>query len=438
MVNKIILSFTGLIIGGCLNSYAGDPSFEKTFSDSTLRVDYIFAGGPGGHHIFLDSQTRFPGWAGRRNNLKATPVKGNGNIMVTDPESGDTLYNNCFSTLFQEWISTPEASVSSQSFENSFLVPLPRRAADITVSLRDNRGDEIASLTHSYRPDDVLVRNSPGTPLSPRYLHKGNESSKAVDLVILAEGYTEAEMDDFMAVAERIGNEILSYEPFASNKDKFNILAVAGASEESGVSIPSLDSWKNTRYGSHFSTFYSERYLTVPRVWKMHRDLEGIPYESVLVLVNTDKYGGGGIFNSYQVASSKNEFTLPVSVHEFGHSFTGLADEYDYDDNEDTMYPLDIEPWEPNITTLVDFSSKWQDMIDESVPVPTPWQRGGKEGKDLKKVTEMKVGAYEGAGYKRSGVFRPTVTCRMRDNYYPSFCPVCEKALLHAILFYTE
>lgn len=413
-------------------------NFYDHFNDSTLRIDYIFGGGPQGNHIFLNAQTKQKGWAGRRHNLKKTPVSGNGNILITNPISGDTLYNNCFSTLFQEWITTPEASQNSLGFENSFLVPLPKEEAEITISLKNNRGEEIAKHSHRYRPNDELVKISNGSKLNYKYLHQAPAPNRAIDLAILAEGYTTDQMEAFLSTASSISNEILSYEPFASNKDYFNIVAVFSPSEESGTSIPLNQVWKNTRYGSHFSTFYSDRYLTAPKVWKMHQDLEGIPYEYVLILVNTSKYGGGGIFNNYQIASANNEFTLPVSVHEFGHSFAGLADEYDYGDNEDETYPGDIEPWEQNITTLVDFGSKWETSIDKDIPIPTPWEnKSVLENRNLK-PEDLKLGVYEGAGYRKNGIFRPTVTCRMRDNYFPTFCPVCKMAIQEIIDFYTD
>lgn len=414
-----------------------EDSFYKTFSDSTLRIDYILGGGPEGSRIFLMGQSKQPGWAGRHYNLKTTPLKGNGTILVKDPESGDTLYNNSFSTLFLEWIATPEAKETSQSFENSFLVPLPKSEADISISLRNNKDAEIASLTHRYRPDDELIRKTGNNPLPYTYIHKAQDSAHAIDLAILAEGYSESEMDHFMEAARRVSQEILSYEPFKSRKDNFNIVAVLTPSEESGVSIPLKDKWVNTRYGSHYSTFYSGRYLTAPRVIKMHQDLEGIPYENILILVNTEEYGGGGIFNSYQIAAADNKFTLPVAVHEFGHSFGGLADEYNYDDNSDETYAEGIEPWEPNITTLVNFGSKWENLVTTD-KIPTPWVERPLENNANLDLNSMPIGAYEGAGYKKTGIYRPSETCRMRDNYFPEFCKICENSLLETIDFYID
>ena len=419
-------------------SASNHSEFYKSFSDSTLRVDYVFGGDANESHIFLLGQSKQKGWAGRHSRLKELPLKGNGNIIVTEPESGDTLYINGFSTLFQEWLNYPELLTSPQGFENSFIVPLPKKEADINIVIRDNKENEIARSTHRYRPDDVLVKKINHAPLPYRYIHKGKDPERSIDLAILAEGYTENEMDSFLASATEISNEILSYEPFASRKDKFNIVAVMTPSEESGVSIPKKDIWVDTRYGSHFSTFYSDRYLTSPKVIKMHQDLEGIPYEYILMIVNTDEYGGGGIFNNYQIAAAHNQFTLPVSVHEFGHSFGGLADEYNYQDIEDATYDYNVEPWEPNITTMVDFKSKWKDMVTPGTPIPTPVEEKPLEYYSKLNVNEMPIGAYEGAGYKKFGIFRPSETCRMRDNYFPEFCKVCEKSLLETIDFYTE
>lgn len=418
--------------------------FCRNFNDSTLRIDYIFGGGPSGTHIMVDRQSKIKGWAGRRARLNEVPYLGNGTIMVVDPQTSDTLYRNSFSSLFQEWIHSPEAQTIEYSFQNSFLVPLPKREADIVISLRDNRHQEIAKLTHRYSPADELVAIKGENPLPHKYIHKGGDPKNTIDVAMLAEGYTVEEMDSFINHAQKFVDEMLSYEPYASNKDKFNFVAVMAPSRESGVSIPLKKEWKDTAFGSHYSTFHSSRYLTTPYVHKVHDALSGIPYEHIMILVNTDEYGGGGIYNAYHIAASRNKFTLPVTVHEFGHSFGGLADEYFYANEENETYPTDIEPWEPNVTTLVDFDSKWKDMVTPGTPIPTPWEdKGGdrdqrmKEKGKAKKGDKQVVGVFEGGGYKAKGVYRPVETCRMRDNYHPTFCPVCERALTRLIEFYT-
>lgn len=425
------ISLTAVFFFLCLNCKANStPDFDTHFNDSTLRLDYIFAGDSHSFGISLDSKSKQPGWAGRRKNLSKTPLKGNGTILVTSLETGDTLYMNPFSSLFQEWIYTPEALKETQSFENSFLVPLPKKKAKITIELRGNRHEVIATTNHVYDPADELTKEVGTRSLPNKYLHRGGDSKNVIDVAILAEGYQEEEMDKFLQRSQDIVNEILSYEPFASNKEKFNFVAVMTPSNDSGVSIPLKKQWKDTNFESHFSTFHSARYLTCPRVKKLHQSLEGIPYEHILLLVNTEEYGGGGIYNSYQIASSDNKFTLPVAVHEFGHSFAGLADEYFYseedsDDIVDNTYPIDIEPWEKNITTLVDFDSKWKDLLQDTKI---------KEEPDF----EGQLGIFKGGGYRSNGIYRPTYTCRMRDNFYPTFCPVCKETLREVIEFYTE
>ena len=222
---------------------------------------------------------------------------------------------------------------------------------------------------------------------------------------------------------------LFSHEPFKSLKERFNVVAVASPSLDSGVSVPRLGEWKQTAFGSHFSTFYSDRYLTTLNVKSIHDALAGIDYEHIIILANTDEYGGGGIYNSYTLTTAHHPMFRPVVVHEFGHSFGGLGDEYFYDDDVMTdTYPLDIEPWEQNITTQVDFDSKWKDMLQKGTPNPTPVDQKGKYA----------VGVYEGGGYSAKGIYRPAFNCRMRTNENPEFCPVCQRALSRLILFYTE
>ena len=160
----------------------------------------------------------------------------------------------------------------------------------------------------------------------------------------------------------------------------------------------------------------------------MHDILAGTPYEHIILLVNTNKYGGGGILNSYNLSMTHHDKFKQVVVHEFGHSFAGLADEYAYETEDIPMYPHDIEPWERNITTLVDFHGKWENMIDKGTLIPTP----------LSSENKNKVGIYEGAGYSLHGVFRGQQECRMRTNETAEFCQICQKAITDIIKFYTE
>lgn len=424
---------TTILLCAAFAATAAAQNFGDSFENRTLRLDYIFAGNADTQMIALDELAAFDGWAGRRVNLGAIPVRGNGEVRVTDPRSGATLYRTSFSSLFQEWLVTDEARTIAKSFEATFLVPFPRHEVDVEITLRDNEGREQASLRHRVNPADKLIRNLAGRTAVPHeYLLRSGDSDKCIDIAIMAEGYTADEMDTFLRDACTACDEIFRYEPFASLRERFNVVAVMAPSKQSDVSVPQDDAWRETAVNSNFMTFYSPRYLTTNSVHAIHDLLAGIPYEHLIILANTDTYGGGGIYNSYTLTTAHNPMFKPVVVHEFGHSFGALADEYFYDepDHTENTYKLDFEPWEQNITSLVDFGSKWADMLDKRTPVPT-------EPTDKRK-RDYTVGVYEGGGYITKGMYRPAVVCRMRDNEATQFCPVCQRAIERIIRYNTE
>lgn len=404
--------------------------FADHFADKTLRVDYIFNGNASGQAICLDGLSALPTWAGRKHHLAELPLQGNGQIVMRNAASGKTIYTTSFSSLFQEWLETDEARNVTKGFENTFLLPYPLQPVEIEITLLDPRRNVRASMKHIVHPNDVLIEQKGNSHITPhKYLLHNDSPEKCIDVAILAEGYTLQEIQTFYEDADIACKSIFDHEPFKSMKKRFNVVAVASPSTDSGVSVPRLNEWKHTAFGSHFSTFYSDRYLTTSRVKAIHDALAGIPYEHIIILANTEEYGGGGIYNSYTLTTAHHPMFRPVVVHEFGHSFGGLADEYFYDNDVMTdTYPLDIEPWEQNISTQVDFAAKWKDMLSENTPVPTPAD-----------VSEnYPTGVYEGGGYSAKGIFRPAENCRMRTNEYPAFCPVCQRALRRIIEFYTE
>lgn len=404
--------------------------FADHFADKTLRVDYIFNGNASGQAICLDGLSALPTWAGRKHHLAELPLQGNGQIVMRNAASGKTIYTTSFSSLFQEWLETDEAQNVTKGFENTFLLPYPLQPVEIEITLLDPRRNVRASMKHIVHPNDVLIEQKGNSHITPhKYLLHNDSPEKCIDVAILAEGYTLQEMQAFYGDADIACKSIFDHEPFKSMKKRFNVVAVASPSTDSGVSVPRLNEWKHTAFSSHFSTFYSDRYLTTSRVKAIHDALAGIPYEHIIILANTEEYGGGGIYNSYTLTTAHHPMFRPVVVHEFGHSFGGLADEYFYDNDVMTdTYPLDIEPWEQNISTQVDFAAKWKDMLSENTPVPTPAE-----------VSEnYPTGVYEGGGYSAKGIFRPAENCRMRTNEYPAFCPVCQRALRRIIEFYTE
>lgn len=378
--------------------------FADHFADKTLRVDYIFNGNASGQAICLNGLSALPTWAGRKHHLAELPLQGNGQIIMRNAASGKTIYTTSFSSLFQEWLETDEARNVTKGFENTFLLPYPLQPVEIEITLLDPRRNVRASMKHIVHPNDVLIEQKGNSHITPhKYLLHNDSPEKCIDVAILAEGYTLQEIQTFYEDADIACKSIFDHEPFKSMKKRFNVVAVASPSTDSGVSVPRLNEWKHTAFGSHFSTFYSDRYLTTSRVKAIHDALAGIPYEHIIILANTEEYGGGGIYNSYTLTTAHHPMFRPVVVHEFGHSFGGLADEYFYDNDVMTdTYPLDIEPWEQNISTQVDFAAKWKDMLSENTPVPTPAE-----------VSEnYPTGVYEGGGYSAKGIFRPAENCR--------------------------
>ncbi len=449
-------------------------SFDDNFEDATLRLDYIFAGDASRQDIYLEDMIRKDRWAGRKGRLAEVPLQGNGQVTVRDHESGQVLYVTTFSSLFQEYMQYDEAKHTKRAYQTTYYVPYPKRPVDITVSLTNNRKEVVSEMTHTVRPDDILIRHE-GKPTVPyHYVWKGGlknaeqpvdktrkrtyvptpydanagvNITDCVDLAIIAEGYTQEQMGKFYNDCQRAVYALFEREPFASMKDRFNVVAVAAPSHDSGPSVPHQGIWANTAAGTHYDTFYSDRYLMTQQMHRLHDLLTGIPAEHVIVLVNTNTYGGGGIFNEVTVATSDHPTFKQVFVHEFGHAYGGLADEYAYDDMDEPWYPSDVEPWEPNITTLHDFGSKWADMMPKGQPIPTPLDPkvpnfstiDRNDPKAMQRLNDCVgvVGVFEGAGYQSKGCYRPAQECRMKINEVLDFCPVCSRAIRRITDFYT-
>lgn len=405
--------------------------FDEHFADSTLRVDYLFSGNSREQHIALAQLSKTAGWYGRRHHLDRLPLLGNGQLTMVDASTGDTLYCHSFSTLFQEWQETEEAQRVEKSFENTFVLPMPHRPVNLICQLMDTHRQVLSRLCHRVDPSDLLIRDRSREQQTPwRYLRQGGDSRECIDVAFVAEGYQVDEMPAFLAVCDSSIRALEAHEPFRSLIGRFNFIAVMPPSPDTGVSIPHRNLWLDTPLASSFDTFYSARYLTTLHLQRLYDLMTGIPFEHFIILANTDEYGGGGIYNSYNMASARSPHSrYEVIVHEFGHSFGGLADEYAYDSQAEPMYPSDTEPWEPNLTTLVDFASKWQDMLPAGTPVPTQ-----PDGREL----TTKVGVYEGGGYQTKGVYRPAQECRMKVNEVGEFCPVCQRAIRQLIDFYTQ
>lgn len=406
------------------NSYA--QQFKEYFTDQTLRLDYIFAGNKEQQNAYLSELVQLEKWHGRTKNLNTAPIQGDGQIKVYDEASSQLIYVLPFSSLFQEWLTQQEAQHTNKSFENSFLIPFPKKKIRIELSFFDHQHIEKILLKHTVDPEDILIRKATKNLVPYKTIHHASVESP-IKIAIVAEGYTASEMENFMDYAHKTVQALFQHEVFNKYKQVFEIVAVQSPSIESNVSIPSQNLWRSTAVQSNFDTFYAERYLTTSHIKQLHNLLENIPYQHIIILANTDTYGGGGILNTYALTTTKNKQFAPVVVHEFGHSFAGLADEYFYAvDVFENKAVEKTEPWEKNISSLVDFNSKWADLLTNETPVPTP-------DSYLKTV---KIGAFE--GLKGNGLYIPSHDCRMKTNASKDFCPVCSRAIEEMILFNTS
>jgi hypothetical protein len=285
-------------------------------------------------------------------------------------------------------------------------------------------------IQFGFSPTDKLIRKTKAADTPVKTICKTAEPENAIDIAVVAEGYTAQQQEKFYHDAQKLAESLFTHEPFKTYKSRINVYAIAAASVDTGVSMPQKDNWRNSALGSHYYTFYSDRYLTTPNVFKLRDYASLVPYDAIYILANTKTYGGGGIFNFYTLASADSKRAqVEVVVHEFGHSFAGLADEYFYDNDAlNGMYDLKTEPWEPNISTLVKFEAKWKNNLPAGTQIPTA----------LTDENKAKIGVFEGGGYLKKGIYRPYFDCRMRTNEAKAFCPVCEKAVERRIKFLTE
>jgi len=279
-------------------SSAGAQDFDHYFDGRSLRLDYIFAGDSGRQAIYFRQAVSAPEWAGRRHNLSKPCFLGNGQITVRPHNSDSIIYINTFSTLFQEWQSEAEAATTQKAFEQTCLVPMPKEKVDVTVSLTDFHNRISSQMTHTIDPTDILIRPARDNGIKKRYLMHNGATADCIDIAIVAEGYTEQEMEKFYNDCQRTVDAIFTHEPFASMKSKFNVIAVAAPSEDSGVSIPKRNDWKSTPAGSRYSTNYIDRYLMTENIHKLNDILGDTPYEHIILLANTAEYGARHLHHS--------------------------------------------------------------------------------------------------------------------------------------------
>ncbi len=402
--------------------------FNNYFEKKTLRLNYIHSGNKTDEAFSFGSLIEEPYWGGPVKKLIDPFNYGKYKLEVFDKTSGKLIYSKYYSTLFSEWQTTKEALKINKSFEESVVFPYPKNTVLISISGRKKD----LSLEKKYEleidPKNYFIKKDRKNVYPSFQVVNSGDPSEKVDIVIIPEGYTAKEMDQFKKDCSRFAQYLFNSSPYKENKSFFNIWGIEAPSAQSGTDIPGEKVYVNTVAGTSFYTFDEERYLMTEE-YNAVRDLAAnAPYDQIYILVNTDKYGGGAIYNYYATCVNFNIYSEYVFVHEFGHAFAFLADEYytsstAYND----FYPLGVEPLEPNITTLVDFDSKWKELVKEGTPIPTP----------ATKENEKKLGAFEGGGYVEKGVYRPKQDCSMNSISIDNYCTACKRAIQKMIDYYT-
>jgi IgA Peptidase M64/Peptidase M64 N-terminus len=403
--------------------------FDELFYDKTLRVDYYHTGNSEGDSYSIDELIEEPFWGGSKVNLIDIFNYGKYKVEVKDETSGVLIYSRTYSTLFSEWQTTDEAKQTVKSFNETVVFPYPKEPVIVELYSRNEKNELIKKFEYKIDPENYFIKTERSKKYKSFKVFNSGDPSDKVDIVFIPDGYTLDEMDKFKEDGVRFTDYLFGCSPFKENKDKFNIWGIEAPSEDSGTDIPAEDVWMNTVVNSTFYTFDLKRYL-MTRANKELRTLASYaPYDQIYILVNSQKYGGGSIYNHYSVSVSDNQYSEFIFVHEFGHGFASLGDEYSTSDvTYEDFYSTEVEPLEPNLTTLVNFESKWKDLVEEGTPIPTPNTEKYKN----------KVGAFEGCGYMEKGIFRPSEDCTMKSITIDNFSPVCKRAIQKMIDFYTK
>ncbi len=451
--------------------------FDDFFTGRTLRFDYFHSGTFGEEHISVDRLRLEGDWPGRRNALLDDTNLGQFLFEVVDPQRNVVLYSQGFSSIYREWETTGEARRGVwRTFHESQRFPEPRQPVQLVLKKRSADGTFRELFTQVVDPTDRFVDRSPLVPRGTAWpvFENGSPETK-VDLLILGDGYTEAELELYRSDAKAVAEALFSFPPFSRHKEQFNVWAIDVTSDASGVTRPRGGYWNDTPIGLSYNAFDSERYMLSFENRRMREIAALAPYDHLILIANDEKYGGGGIFNLYSTAAARSAQMPYLIVHEFGHAFAGLADEYytssvSYED----FNPPGTEPWEPNATALLDPENlKWRELVEDGTPLPTPWNQDTYDRLSLdfqKRRNELRssgasekvmdeyfdevkaatsklleaepyydqVGAFEGASYQARGLYRPGADCIMFTRNPETFCPVCSMAIERIIRLYTR
>jgi len=442
---------------------------------ATMRVDYYHTGNRDTEMFSLDQVVIEPlPWTGNMQQPIDRTLRGKYLFEIADPESGSVAWSRSFSSIYGEWETTGEARRMNRTFHESLRFPVQAQTFELVLKKR-GPGNEFGEIWRiEIDPNDYLVhRESAEYADQVIAIHESGDPATKVDLLLLGDGYTADEHDEFVAKAEEMTDILFRTSPFKERKDDFNIWALAPATAQSGVSRPSTNTYRDNLIGTTYDAFRSERYVLTfdNRNWR--RIASSTPYDFVEILTNTETYGGGGIYGLFSTAAVNSEWAPYLFVHEFGHHFAGLADEY-YTSSVAYEGPAEIaEPYMPNVTALLDPDKlKWKHLVAPNTPLPTPWPKAEfdkhsmavqerrahmrasnvpesemnelfrftKEfSENLFRTAEYRdvVGAFEGANYEAKGYYRPEQNCVMftRTDY---FCAVCAAAIEKVIDEYTR
>lgn len=426
MKKLIFLLFLPLLMSAQIN-------FDESFAEKTMRFDFFHTGNKDKEVIVFDKILEEPNWGGTKTHLIDDVEYGNYMFSVTEKESGIKIYSRGFSTLFQEWQTTEEAMKYDRVFHGSVIFPYPKKNCVIEIYKRDRKNKFQKIFEHFINPTDYFISKERKLLYDNfKVSYAGNPAEK-LDIVFIPDGYSADEEEKFRKDCMRFADTLFSYSPFGEIKDEINIWGVSAFSDEPGVDIPAENIWKNSILNSTYYTFDSERYLMTSDYHAVRDLASNAPYDQIYILVNSDKYGGGAIYNYYSTVAVDCQGSGRVFIHEFGHGVAGLADEYFTDDVAYIgMYPLDVEPWEANITTMIDFDSKWKSLLTEDTPIPTPVDKE----KIVTISDRLKLGVYEGGGYITKGVYRPSYDSIMKTLATGEFNEAAKTAIVKVLNMY--